>query len=87
MLQPGDRVVAGISGGADSVCLLFLLLAYAKKVPITLAVVHINHGIRSEAGEDASFVENLCRRLEGGCESIGSQAKVLRRGCRKKSQI
>ena len=64
MLQPGDRVVAGISGGADSVCLLFLLLAYAKKVPITLAVVHINHGIRSEAGEDASFVENLCRRLE-----------------------
>ena len=55
MIQAGDHVVAGVSGGADSVCLLFLLLAYAKKVPITLAVVHINHGIRSEAGEDASF--------------------------------
>ena len=64
MLQAGDRVVAGISGGADSVCLLFLLRAYAQKLPISLAVVHINHGIRKEAAEDAAFVENLCKQWE-----------------------
>ena len=60
MLMPGDRVVAGISGGADSVCLLFLLLEWAKTVPLELAVVHINHGIRREAAADAAFVKGLC---------------------------
>lgn len=62
MLEPGDRVVAGISGGADSVCLLFVLLEWAKSIPIELAVVHVNHGIRQEAGEDAVYVETLCQK-------------------------
>lgn len=60
MIVPGDRIVAGVSGGADSVCLLFLLLAYAEKVPFFLTVVHVNHGIRADAGEDARYVEELC---------------------------
>jgi hypothetical protein len=58
MLQPGDRVVAGVSGGADSVCLLFLLLEWRREFPLDIAVVHVNHGIRPEAGEDARYVEN-----------------------------
>jgi len=61
MLEAHDRVVAGISGGADSVCLLFVLLQYQERIPFSLAVVHVNHGIRAEAGEDAAFVEKLCR--------------------------
>ena len=44
MLQPGDRVVAGVSGGADSVCLLFLLLEWRREFPLDIAVVHVNHG-------------------------------------------
>ena len=60
MLKPGDRVVAGISGGADSVCLLFVLLEWAKVCPLELAIVHVNHGIRKEAGEDAAYVKSLC---------------------------
>ena len=60
MLQAGDRVVAGVSGGADSVCLLFLLLEWQKECPIDIAVVHVNHGIREEAGEDARYVEKIC---------------------------
>ena len=60
MLQPGDRVVAGVSGGADSVCLLFLLLEWRREFPLDIAVVHVNHGIRPEAGEDARYVEKLC---------------------------
>lgn len=62
MLQPGDRVVAGISGGADSVCLLFVLLEWAKRKPLHLAVVHVNHKIRPEAGQDAEYVKNLCEQ-------------------------
>ena len=62
MLSPGERVVVGISGGADSVCLLFVLLAWKEKYGLSLTAVHVNHGIRKEAGEDALFVEELCRR-------------------------
>ncbi len=64
MIDEGDRVVAGVSGGADSVCLLLLLWEYRKKFPFHLAVAHVNHGIRREAKEDAVFVKDLCRRLE-----------------------
>ena len=46
MIQAGDHVVAGVSGGADSVCLFFVLLEYQKRVPFSLKVVHVNHGIR-----------------------------------------
>lgn len=52
--------MAGISGGADSVCLLFMLLEIRKQIPFTLKVVHVNHGIRKEAVEDADFVRKLC---------------------------
>ena len=63
MLSPGDTVVAGISGGADSLCLLFLLHEFAKELPLTIAVVHVNHKIRAEAGEDAAYVEQICKEL------------------------
>ncbi len=60
MIAYDDRIVAGVSGGADSLCLLFLLLEYAKRIPFTLVVVHVDHGIRPDAGEDARYVEELC---------------------------
>lgn len=64
MLSAGDTVVAGVSGGADSVCLLLLLSALRKEIPLQLLVVHVNHKIRKEAGGDADFVKNLCEELE-----------------------
>jgi len=60
MLAEGDCVIAGVSGGADSVCLLFMLLELKKSIPIEIQVVHVNHMIRSEAAEDAAYVEKLC---------------------------
>ena len=62
MLSENDYIVAGVSGGADSVCLLYMLLELQKKVPFSIHVVHINHMIREEAGEDAAYVEVLCRQ-------------------------
>lgn len=64
MAAPGDNIVIGCSGGADSVCLLFLLLEYSKRVPLRLAVVHVNHLVRPDAGEDARYVEQLCRERD-----------------------
>lgn len=60
MFRNGDRVVLGVSGGADSVCLLFVLLKLRECLGIDLCVVHVNHGVREDAGEDAAYVEKLC---------------------------
>ena len=55
------RVVVGLSGGADSVCLLDVLSRLSNEYDFTLTAVHIHHGIRGrEADEDMEFCENLC---------------------------
>lgn len=64
MLSEGDFVVAGVSGGADSVCLFFMLKEIRKRIPFEIHVVHINHKIRQEAGEDAEYVRGLCNFYE-----------------------
>lgn len=60
LLQKGDQVLLAVSGGADSVCLLHLLLRMAQKKNFKLHVAHLNHGLRLQAQEDASFVRCLC---------------------------
>lgn len=62
MLAAGDNIVAGISGGADSVCLFYILLELQRKYDLSIAVVHVNHGVRTDAGEDAKYVEKLCKQ-------------------------
>jgi len=63
MIAAGDRLVAGISGGADSICLLLILIRLMKEIPFSVTVVHINHQLRDEeAGRDQLFVEELCER-------------------------
>lgn len=64
LIQAGDVVLVGVSGGADSVALLLMLLEYRRKVAFSLQVVHVEHGIRgAESVADAQFVEELCARL------------------------
>lgn len=63
MVEENDIIIAGVSGGADSVCLFFILEEYCKKKNAKLAVVHINHGLRKEAREDARYVESLCKEF------------------------
>ncbi len=60
MFEDGDGVVLGVSGGADSVCLLFALYELQSKWNLRLHVVHVNHGIRPDATEDAAYVRQLC---------------------------
>lgn len=68
LIAPKDRVIAGVSGGADSVCLLRLLLEIQKKMEFTLEAVHVEHGIRGEESrEDAAFVRALCDRFHVPC--------------------
>lgn len=64
VLRKGERVLAAVSGGPDSVCLLRLLCALRDDGFIALEAAHFNHGIRgAEADGDQAFVEDLCREL------------------------
>ena len=51
MLQAGDHILAGVSGGADSVCLLYLLRELAPRRDFQLEAVHVEHGIRGAESE------------------------------------
>jgi tRNA(Ile)-lysidine synthase len=88
MLAAGDRVLTAVSGGADSTALLHILHAMRPHLGITLAVAHLNHGLRDRAADDdARFVENLAGRLEmtfhGDCIRLDpSQGSIEERGRR-----
>ncbi|MCI8495833.1 MAG: tRNA lysidine(34) synthetase TilS [Lachnospiraceae bacterium] len=63
MVEEGDCVLVAVSGGADSICLLLLLLELCHELRITVCVVHVEHGIRGlESVKDAEFVEAFCRQ-------------------------
>ena len=64
LIADGDVVLAGVSGGADSVCLFHVLRQLGEERDFELAVVHINHMIREAAEGEAQFVEKLCGEYE-----------------------
>ncbi len=65
MTFPGDRVIAGLSGGADSVCLLLLLSELREELDIQIRAVHVHHGLRgAEADRDAEFARQLAFRFQ-----------------------
>ena len=64
MIRPGDTVVAGVSGGADSLCLFLLLNEMSDEIPFYLHVVHVHHGLRISAQDDLSFVKELCEQKQ-----------------------
>ena len=71
MLEKGDKVVVGLSGGADSVCLFLILEELRKKIGFEMLAVHVNHGIRGEeAKADEEFVKTLCEKKEIPCRSV-----------------
>lgn len=60
----GDRLLLGLSGGADSMCLLQLLRAFCEEEGCFLAAAHVNHMLRGEeALGDEAFVKDVCARL------------------------
>jgi tRNA(Ile)-lysidine synthase len=68
MLDPGDHVIAGVSGGADSVALLCVLCSLQKKWDLRLTVAHLNHMLRGGAAcREAVFVQELADRLGLRC--------------------
>ena len=64
LIKKGDGIVVGLSGGPDSVCLLYLLISIREKIGINIAAAHLNHMLRGKAAdEDEEFAKRLCEKL------------------------
>jgi tRNA(Ile)-lysidine synthase len=64
LIEDGDRIVIGVSGGPDSICLLHLLWSIKERYNLELFVVHLNHQFRGhEADKDAQYVKEFCDKL------------------------
>ena len=68
LINRGDTVLCAVSGGADSVCLLRVMLALREEFDLKIAVANVNHMIRGEESDrDSDFVKNLCREYDVPC--------------------
>lgn len=62
LIQEKDKIVIGVSGGPDSMCLLDILCCLKEYLKIDLIVAHVNHMIRQEAEEETKYVEEYCKK-------------------------
>lgn len=74
LIIPHDKILVGLSGGADSVTLLHILYSLSEKYSLTLYAAHINHNMRPTAKRDEDFSRNLCEKL--GIEFFVKSADV-----------
>ncbi len=85
LLTPGEAVVVGVSGGADSVCLLHLLKNMAASLDLRLIVAHLNHQLRPEAGADEQFVRQTA--LAWGLAYVSDRQDVSRAAADHKTSL
>ncbi len=69
LINEGDHVVLGVSGGPDSMCLLNILHRIYGDT-ITLHVVHVNHSLRESADSESEFVSNVCKSMNVDCQVV-----------------
>ena len=78
MVNDQDKIIIGVSGGADSVCLLFALKKIREERDFTFEVVHVNHGLRGESADrDERFVRECCEKLDVPCHIYHVNVKEM----------
>jgi len=86
MLKQGDHVLAGVSGGADSMAMLFCLQCISARLHLRITAAHLNHGIRgAEGDEDESFIRDYCHGL--GIPFISEFAEVKAQAAKAKQNL
>ena len=63
LIKENDKIVVGVSGGPDSICLLHIL----NELKFNICVAHINHGLRENAAIDEKYVMNFCDKYNIPC--------------------
>jgi tRNA(Ile)-lysidine synthase len=80
LLEPGQSVLVGVSGGADSVALLHLLTRLAEEWRLRIEVAHLHHGFRgAESDSEAEYVRALCEAWRVPCHVLRCDAPALMR--------
>lgn len=67
LIENGDSIVVGVSGGPDSICLLHVLNDLKNELNFKIYVAHINHMIRKEADEETEYVKSFCKNIGVEC--------------------
>ena len=84
LIEKNDKIVIGVSGGPDSICLLHLLYSLQEKLKFEIVVAHINHQIREVADSETEYVKDFCKKLGIECfvkkENILELAKKQKKG-------
>ena len=81
LVSPGDRVICALSGGADSVAMLFALYLLKEKLGIALEAAHFNHHLRGEESRrDEEFVRDFCTRYDIPLHVGGAQVQPGKKG-------
>ena len=75
LINSGDKIVIGVSGGPDSICLLHVLHALKKELDFEIHVAHINHMIRKVADDETEYVKEFCKKI--GVECFVKKVDVL----------
>lgn len=76
LIQSGDSIVIGVSGGPDSICLLHILNELKEELNLKIYVAHINHMIRKEADKETEYVKNFCKNI--GVECFAQKIDVVK---------
>jgi tRNA(Ile)-lysidine synthase len=69
LIRKKEKVLLGISGGPDSIYLLYQFIGIRDEFKLNLTCVHFNHALREESGQEESFVKDLCKKLKVKCLS------------------
>ena len=67
LINKKDKIVVGVSGGPDSMCLLHVLIMLKNELEFDLVVAHINHMIRKEANSETEYVKDFCKKNNIEC--------------------
>lgn len=67
LIKKGDTVVIGVSGGPDSITLLYVLYKLKDLLGINIYVAHVNHMLRQEADDETKYVQDFCEKLAVEC--------------------
>ncbi len=89
LIKKGDTVLCAVSGGADSICLLYVMQALKDEYDLTVYVANINHLIRGEESDrDSNFVKSVCKAADVKCfyreydvKSISKERKLSEEEC------
>lgn len=77
LIEKGDKIVLGVSGGPDSITMLYILNEFSKILNFEIIVAHINHGIRDEAVIDEKYVEEWCKKYYIPCYTLNCKVKDI----------